>query len=102
MNVEIETIMMELVVNGGNARSCAMQAIAAAREGKLELCDELMKEADESIEKAHEFQTGILQEEASGEHLLMSLIMVHAQDHLMNAMTVRDLAKEFVKLYKTR
>ncbi|MDK2968455.1 MULTISPECIES: PTS lactose/cellobiose transporter subunit IIA [Lacrimispora] len=100
MDIEIETIMMELVVNGGNARSCAMQAIAAAREGKLKQADELMKEADESIEKAHEFQTGILQEEASGEHLPMSLIMVHAQDHLMNAMTVRDLAKEFVRLYK--
>jgi len=101
MDIKIETIMMELVVNGGNARSCSMQAIAAAREGKPDLARKLMKEADESIEKAHEFQTGILQAEASGEHLDMSLIMVHAQDHLMNAMTVRDLAKEFVKLYQT-
>ena len=48
----------------------------------------------------HEFQTGILKAEASGEHLEMSLIMVHAQDHLMNSMTVRDLANEFIKLYE--
>lgn len=102
MDITIETIMMELVVNGGNARSCAMQAIAAARDGKPGLAERLMKEADEAIEKAHEFQTGILQAEASGEHLEMSLIMVHAQDHLMNAMTVRDLAKEFLKLYKNQ
>lgn len=102
MDMTIETIMMELVVNGGNARSCAMQAIAAAREGKPDLAEQLMKEADEAIEKAHEFQTGILQAEASGEHLDLSLIMVHAQDHLMNAMTVRDLAKEFLKLYKNQ
>ena len=102
MDITLETIMMELVVNGGNARSCAIQAIAAAREGKSDLAEQLMKEADEAIEKAHEFQTGILQAEASGEHLEMSLIMVHAQDHLMNAMTVRDLAKEFLKLYKNQ
>lgn len=100
MDIKIETIMMELVVNGGNARSCAMQAIAAAREGEFVLAKKRMKEADEAIEKAHEFQTGILQAEASGECLEMSLIMVHAQDHLMNSMTVRDLAKEFIKLYK--
>jgi len=28
------------------------------------------------------------------------LLMVHAQDHLMNAITVRDLAIEFVDMYK--
>ncbi|MBE7718134.1 MAG: PTS lactose/cellobiose transporter subunit IIA [Lacrimispora celerecrescens] len=100
MEIKIETIMMELVVNGGNARSCALQAIAAAREGKFELADKQIKEAEAAIEKAHEFQTDILQAEASGEHLEMSLIMVHAQDHLMNSMTVRDLANEFIKLYK--
>lgn len=100
MDIKIETIMMELVVNGGNARSCALQAIAAAREGKFELADKQIKEAEAVIEKAHEFQTDILQAEASGEHLEMSLIMVHAQDHLMNSMTVRDLANEFIKLYK--
>ena len=100
MDIKIETIMMELDVNGANARSCALQAIAAAREGKFELADKQIKEAEAAIEKAHEFQTDILQAEASGEHLEMSLIMVHAQDHLMNSMTVRDLANEFIKLYK--
>jgi len=29
----------------------------------------------------------------------MSLLMIHAQDHLMNAMTVKDLAAEMVELY---
>ena len=46
MDIKIETIMMELVVNGGNARSCALQAIASAREGKFELADKQMKEAE--------------------------------------------------------
>ena len=28
------------------------------------------------------------------------LLMVHAQDHLMDAMVIRDMAAEFVELYK--
>ena len=28
------------------------------------------------------------------------LHMVHAQDHLMDAMVIRDMAAEFVELYK--
>jgi len=27
--------------------------------------------------------------------------MVHAQDHLMNAITLKDLASEFVDMYET-
>ena len=30
----------------------------------------------------------------------MTLLMVHAQDHLMNAMTVKDLAAELVAIYE--
>lgn len=30
----------------------------------------------------------------------MTLLMVHAQDHLMSAITVRDLAREIVELYR--
>ena len=97
----LEQIVMELVVNGGNARSMAMKAITAAQNKNYDLAAENIEQCNIALNRAHEFQTGILQAEASGEHLDMSLIMVHAQDHLMNAMTVRDLAKEFVKLYQT-
>lgn len=30
----------------------------------------------------------------------MTLLLVHAQDHFMNALTVNDLANEFVDLYE--
>ena len=30
----------------------------------------------------------------------ITLLMVHAQDHLMNAMTVRDLAQEMIAMYE--
>ena len=98
--VSMDEIVMELVVNGGNARSKSMQAIRAAKKGDFELAKEKIKEANEALNKAHNFQTSLIQQEASGKGVEISLLMVHAQDHLMNAMTVRDLAKEMISMYE--
>ncbi|HIX52315.1 MAG TPA: PTS lactose/cellobiose transporter subunit IIA, partial [Candidatus Lachnoclostridium stercoripullorum] len=38
--------------------------------------------------------------EINGKHVPLSLLMVHAQDHLMNAMTVMDLCKEIIAMKK--
>lgn len=96
----MEMIIMELVVNGGSARSLAIEAIRAAREGDFEKADSLIKECDVSLAKTHEIQTGLIQREAAGEHMQVQLLMVHAQDHLMNAMTVRDLAGEMIEMMR--
>lgn len=101
MAVNLEQIIMALVVNGGNARSKAMEAIGAAREKKYELASKNIGECNRILGQAHEFQTEILQAEA-GENgqTPISLIMVHGQDHLMNAITVRDLAIQMIEMYK--
>lgn len=50
--------------------------------------------------KAHHYQTELIQAEMRGEKTELSLIMVHGQDHLMNAMTVRDLALQMIEMYR--
>lgn len=100
-DVSLEDIITELVVNGGNAKSKAMQAIRAARMGEFEAAEQRIKEANESLQQAHQFQTELIQAEARGEkRAAVSLIMVHGQDHLMNAMTTRDLAIEMIEMFK--
>ena len=98
--LSMDQVVMELVVNGGHARSKSMEAIKAARKGEIEFAKEKIKEANEALNKAHNFQTSLIQKEAAGEKVEISLLMVHAQDHLMNAMTVRDLAKEMISMYE--
>lgn len=95
-----EQIVVELVAGSGEGRSKAMEAIAKAKQGDFESAVELIESAEESLSKAHSVQTGLIQKEARGEHARMSLLMVHAQDHIMNAMTVRDMALEMIDLYK--
>lgn len=95
-----EEIVCQIIVNGGNARSLAMEAVMLAKKGDIAGArDSLLKSADE-LGNAHRIQTELIQNEAAGKRTEVSLLMVHAQDHLMNAITVRDLAKEIVDIYE--
>lgn len=95
----METVMI-LIMHGGDARSSAMEAVQAAKEGRFDSAQNKLKQADNSISEAHKVQMELLSKEASGESVELNLLMVHAQDHLMNAMTYRDLAEELIELYE--
>lgn len=91
---------MGLIMHGGNAKSNAMEAIQAAKNGAFELAEEKISESEQSIVEAHHSQTGLLTEEAKGNHMEVTLLTVHSQDHLMTAMTFTDLAKELIDVYR--
>lgn len=95
-----EEIVLQIIVSGGNARSHAMEAIAYAKGGDINSARKSISKAEEELIDAHKIQSQLIQEEASGNKMDMSLLMVHAQDHLMNAITVKDIAKEFIDLYE--
>lgn len=98
--MDLESIIMELVVNGGNARSLALEAVEAASRKDFEAAGEKLEACDEALRTAHEFQTDMISAEAAGKGSVpVSLVLVHGQDHLMNAMTVRDLAEQMVRMY---
>jgi PTS system cellobiose-specific IIA component len=95
----LETIM-GLIMHGGDAKSNAMEAIHAAKSGDFDGAEEKVENAEESLERAHKSQTNLLTREASGDSVELSLLMVHGQDHLMNAITVKDLAIEVIDVYR--
>ena len=95
----LQTIM-GLIINGGNAKSDAMEAIQAAKTGDFDLAEQKLADSDKALVEAHHSQTAMLTAEASGEKMNISLLLVHGQDHLMNAITFRDMASEVVDVYK--
>lgn len=95
-----EEIVLQIIVSGGSARSFAMEAIINAKSGKINDARESISKAEKELMNAHQIQTKLIQDEAAGNKTEISLLMVHAQDHLMNAITVKDMAKEFVDLYE--
>lgn len=92
-----------LIVHGGYARSLALQAIEAAKEGRFECAAQLQVEATEELNKANRFQKGIIKDNLQTESgQAISLMDVHAQDHYMNALTIIDLADNFIDLFKMK
>lgn len=91
---------MGLIINGGNAKGFAFEAIRAAKKGDFEEAHKKLGEADKALNEAHNSQTDMLTKEAQGDPQPVTLLTVHSQDHLMNAITFRDLAGEMVDLYE--
>ena len=96
----LDAIVMNLVVNSGEARSIAMEAIELARQGQFEEAAAKIAQARETINAAHNFQTELVQKEINNDPVPMSLLMCHGQDHLMTAMVVIDLAEKFIEVYQ--
>lgn len=95
----LETIM-GLIMHGGDAKSSAMEAIYAAKSGDFEEAESKLEKADEALRNAHKSQTALLTREASGDPVELSLLLVHGQDHLMNAITFKDLAVEVIDIHR--
>ena len=92
--------IMGLIMNAGNAKSDAMEAIQAAKDGDFKLAEEKLVSADQSLTLAHQSQTGLLTKEDQGDHMTVTLLTVHSQDHLMTAIAFKDLAVEIIELHK--
>src|SRR5699024_6175376 len=97
--MEMEQVIMGLITHSGNAKSNAMEAIQHAKNKEMKQANQFIEQAEEELLEAHSKQTEMIQNEARGEKTEVSLLLVHAQDHFMNAMTFKDLAKEFIELY---
>ena len=93
------TIAFGLILHAGDARSKAMEAVYLSREGHTEEALSLLDEAREELHLAHQSQTALLTAEANGEQYDLSILMVHAQDHLAMAISAIDNAEELIRLY---
>ena len=96
----MEGIIFEIISQGGTAKGLAYEALMAAEKGDFDKAGELMKEADAYLGQAHKIQTNIIQAEARGEKTEVSVLFVHAQDHLMTSILAKELIEEMVTMYK--
>ena len=99
---EMEKSIIGMISSAGQSKAKAFEALKKVRTGEYEQARKLLDEAREADLQAHTIQTKLIQAEMSEEvdKPEVGLLMVHAQDHLMNAMTVMDLCKEIIAMKK--
>jgi len=102
MNIsKTEESIFLIISSSGAAKSFVFEAIRESRLGHFQKATDLLKSADDELKNAHVIQTELLQKEAAGNNEnQISLLMIHAQDHLMSSMLSRDLADEIIALNK--
>ncbi|AXI68163.1 PTS cellobiose transporter subunit IIA [Streptococcus suis] len=97
---ELQVVAFQIILHSGTARTEVHEAFAAMRAGDYETASEKLETANTELVEAHHAQTKLLQDYASGIEIKIEIIMVHAQDHLMTTITLREVALEMLELYK--
>lgn len=97
---KLQMAAFEIILASGNGRTITHEAFKLMREGDYAGAEAKLDEANTAFVEAHNAQTELLHAYAGGEELIMEIIMVHAQDHLMTGMTLREVAIEMLELYK--
>lgn len=98
MEEELLSTIMTIIMKSGQAKDACYRALQAAKKG--EETETLLQEATDFMNEAHQAQTTLMSQEASGVEFKLSLLVVHAQDHLMTTLTYMDLVKELIALYE--
>lgn len=96
----IELICFQLITAAGGAKSNYIEAIQKAKQGRYEEAEELIRQGDELLKEGHQPHTDMIQKEAAGEDVKLSLILMHAEDQMMSTEVFKVMAEEMIELYK--
>lgn len=100
--MELEEQVMGIIINAGQSRSLCYEALQSAKEGNFADADEKMQQAKHFAREAHLVQTQLIEADEGEGKTKMTLVMVHAQDHLMTSILAKELVTELIDIYRTR
>jgi len=98
----VELISFQIISAVGAAKSIYIEAIQEAKKGNFATADKLIAEGSTIFLDGHKAHASLIQKEANGEKLEFSLILMHAEDQLMNAETTKLMAIEIIELYRIK
>lgn len=97
---ELEEVVMGLIINSGQARSLAYAALKQAKQGDFAAVKTMMEQSRMALNEAHLVQTKLIEGDQGEGKMKVSLVLVHAQDHLMTSMLARELVTELIELHE--
>ena len=97
---ELEEVVMGLIINSGQARSLAYAALKQAKQGDFAAAKTMMDQSRIALNEAHLVQTKLIEGDQGEGKMKVSLVLVHAQDHLMTSMLARELVAELIELHE--
>ena len=106
MTEELELTLFQIITAAGGSKSNYIGAIQVAKEGKFDEAEQLIKDGDEFLAQAHDPHAKLLAQEAQlaveGKNSadMVCLLLIHAEDQMMSCEVFKQMAVEFIELYK--
>lgn len=96
----MEEACFQIIATVGAAKSAFIDAIKLAKNGSFEEARAAVEEGGQTYVEAHGVHMSLLQQDAAAGGSSTPLLLVHAEDQLLQAETFRILANEFIDLYE--
>ena len=96
----LELLSFQMITFNGSARSCFVEAITAAKEGDFARAEALMAEGEEQFIEGHKVHAQLIQQEAQTGGTALTLLLIHAEDQMMSAETLKIIATEIIDIHK--
>ena len=91
----------QIIATVGSAKSQDIEAIQKAKEGDIEGAKALIESGNKDFNEGHTAHLSLLQQSAiDNKNVTFSLILVHAEDQLMQAESFRIIAEDFIDVYE--
>ncbi|MGN0287886.1 MAG: PTS lactose/cellobiose transporter subunit IIA [Atopobiaceae bacterium] len=98
---DMEEACFQIISTVGCAKSNYIEAINKAKEFKFDEAADLIKQGNETYLQGHNVHMGLLQEDAEKMgSTKVPLLLVHAEDQLMQAETFRVFAEDMLDVYQ--
>ncbi len=97
----MEEIVFNIILHAGEARTALIEAMNCTRTFDFQKSSEYLEKATKSIQKAHLSQSELIRKEVKGETQIVSLLMVHAQDHLATAISMKEMVHEMNEMMRS-
>lgn len=90
-------ISCQLIAASGTAKSYYIEAVEAAKRGDFDEAENLMKDGKEAYLMGHSNHAKLIQMSAQ-EDFQIPLLLMHAEDQMMNCETMQQVAEQNIYL----
>ncbi len=98
---QMQAVAFQIIAEVGSAKSMYMEAIRIAKEDNdFKAAREMIKEGQELAASAHSHHFGLVSQEANGEVLTFSIMLMHAEDQLLTTEVVKLMAEELIDVHE--
>lgn len=97
---DVQLACFDIIAHVGEAKSCYMEALRAARAGEFDCVGELMERGSELFVEGHNTHMALIQRDAESGDVPSSLMLMHAEAQLMDGESCKTYVKEFIEVYR--